>query len=161
VFGYSMRTPTLMEGVVEMVVLCAWCCREGEPGYLGEREPLDNPGPTHGICSRHKTEFLESLPSRSFPDAELLIIARRENPVLYAHLKRIFGAVSGVTVVLERREAERRAVPRPDSYERRISERRIFEGTASGLGDFTMVRFMPKCLGGGPERTPQGHRAEL
>jgi hypothetical protein len=127
-----------------MVVLCAWCGREGESGYLGEREPRDNPEPTHGICARHKIEFLESLPSRSFPDAELLIIVRRENTALYAQLKRIFAALSDVTtVVLERREAERRAVPRPDSCERRI-ERRILERTASGLGDFTMVRFTRK-----------------
>jgi hypothetical protein len=112
---------------------------------LGEREPLDNPGPTHGICARHKTQFLESLPSRSFPDAELLIIVRRENTALYAQLKRIFAAQSGVTVVLERRKAERRTVPRSDSYERRMSERRIREGTTSALGEFTMVRFTPKA----------------
>ena len=94
--------------------------------------------PTHGICARH------NLPSRSFPGAELLIIVRRESIALYAQLKRIFAALSDVTtVVLERREAERRAVPRPDSCERR-SERRILERTASGLGDFTMVRFTPK-----------------
>ncbi len=45
----------------EMRILCAWCCHEGQPGYLGEREPLDNPEPTHGVCAYHKAQVLESL----------------------------------------------------------------------------------------------------
>jgi len=45
----------------EMTILCAWCCHEGQPGYMGEREPLDNPAPTHGVCSYHKAQVLESL----------------------------------------------------------------------------------------------------
>ena len=44
-----------------MKILCAWCCGEGQPGYMGEREPLDNPEPTHGICAHHHTLVLESL----------------------------------------------------------------------------------------------------
>jgi hypothetical protein len=54
-------------GVIKMKILCAWCCREGQPGYLGELEPLENPQATHGICAQHKIQLLESLPSRSFP----------------------------------------------------------------------------------------------
>lgn len=57
--------------VIAMRILCAWCCRDGQPGYLGEREPLDNPEPTHGVCARHLVQLLESLPSRSFPDANI------------------------------------------------------------------------------------------
>ena len=45
----------------EMTILCAWCCHEGQPGYLGEREPLDNPEPTHGVCPYHKAQVLEAL----------------------------------------------------------------------------------------------------
>ena len=45
-------------------ILCAWCCGEGQPGYMGEREPLDNPEPTHGICAHHHTLVLESLRHR-------------------------------------------------------------------------------------------------
>jgi hypothetical protein len=44
-----------------MRIFCAWCCHEGQPGYLGEREPLDNPEPTHGVCGYHKAQVLESL----------------------------------------------------------------------------------------------------
>lgn len=47
-----------------MKILCAWCCGEGQPGYMGEREPLDNPEPTHGICAHHHTLVLESLRHR-------------------------------------------------------------------------------------------------
>ena len=44
-----------------MTILCAWCCHEGQHGYLGEREPLDNPEPTHGVCPYHKAQVLEAL----------------------------------------------------------------------------------------------------
>jgi hypothetical protein len=128
-----------------MVVLCAWCRRDGQPGYLGEREPLDNPQPTHGVCASHKNQLLESLPSRSFPEAELLIIVRRENIALYCQLERVFAVLSRVMVVLDRRGPERRAVPCPESHEgRRRTNRRIREGVISPLGGFTIVRFTPK-----------------
>ena len=128
-----------------MRVLCAWCCRDGQPGYLGERAPLDNPEPTHGICDHHKTQVLESLPSRSFPDVELLIVVRRENTALYGKLKRVFAAVSRIKVILDRRVADRRTVPGQESDERRHARsRRIREGGISSLGGFTVVRFTPK-----------------
>jgi hypothetical protein len=128
-----------------MVVLCAWCVRDGEPGYLGEREPLDNPEPTHGVCTPHKLQLLESLPSRSFPDAELLIIVQRENIALYWQLERVFAALSRVKVVLDRRGPERRGVPYPESHEgRRRNNRRVREGVISPLGGFTILRFTPK-----------------
>jgi len=47
-----------------MKILCAWCCGEGLPGYMGEREPLDNPEPTHGVCARHHALLLASLHHR-------------------------------------------------------------------------------------------------
>jgi hypothetical protein len=128
-----------------MQILCAWCCRDGQPGYLGEREPLDNPGPTHGICARHRAQLLESLPSRSFPDAELLIVVHRENIALYEQLKRVFAVLSRVKVVLDRRLADRRAGLRPESHERRMRGRRIREGTISPLGGFMTVRFTPQA----------------
>jgi hypothetical protein len=121
---------------VDMRVLCAWCCREGQLGYLGEREPLDNPEPTHGICGYHKVQVLESLPSRSFPDAELLIVVRRGNPVLYEQLERMFATVPRVKVIVDRRMCDE---PR---HER---TRRIRSGTISPLGDFTTLRFTPKA----------------
>lgn len=130
-------------GVIEMKVLCAWCCRDGQPGYLGERDPLDNPEPTHGICARHKAQLLDSLPSRSFPDAELLIVVPREDVALYEQLKLVFATLSRVQVVLDRRVADRRAESHPDSGERRMGGRRIHEGTTSPL---TIVRFTPRGL---------------
>ena len=120
-----------------MRVLCAWCCREGQPGYLGEREPLDNPEPTHGVCPHHKAQLLESLPSRSFPDAELLIVVRRERTPLYQQLAWLFAAVPHVKVILDRRVADE---------QRHERTRRLRTGTLSPLGDFTLVRFTPKRL---------------
>jgi hypothetical protein len=112
--------------------------------YLGEREPLENPESTHGVCAHHKAQLLESLPSRSFPDAELLIVVRRNNTVLYEHLKRSFAAVSRVKVIVDR-VLDRRAAWCQESDDRRhVRTRRIREGTISLLGDFTVVRFTLK-----------------
>ena len=140
-----------------MRVLCAWCCRDGKPGYLGEREPLTNPEPTHGVCARHKTQLLQSLPSRSFPDADLLIVVRRDNIELYEKFKRVFATVSRVKVILDRRVADRRvavgqgsapgeaALAGEGAYERRRARRRrIRESAISALGGFTIVRFTPR-----------------
>lgn len=40
-----------------MIAICAWCVRDGLPAVLGEREPLDNPGVTHGMCEPHEAEW--------------------------------------------------------------------------------------------------------
>jgi hypothetical protein len=127
-----------------MKILCAWCCRDGLPGYMGEREPLDDPQPTHGICELHQTQLLESLPSQSYPDAERLIVVRRSNTALYERLKRSFAAMSRVKVIVDRRVSDRRASPSPESDKRRhVRTRRIHEGTNSPLSDFTILRFTP------------------
>jgi hypothetical protein len=119
-----------------MKILCAWCCREGRPAYLGEREPLDNSEPTHGVCADHKAQLLESLPSRSFPDTQVLIVVHRSNMALYERLKLSLAAMSHVKVIVDRRISEER---------RHVRTRRIREGTLSPLGDFTIVRFTPKA----------------
>ena len=62
-----------------MKVVCAWCEQDGKPGYLGEREPSEDPATTHGICSGHRKQVLEGLASPSFPDAETLIVVRPNN----------------------------------------------------------------------------------
>ena len=128
-----------------MHLLCAWCRREGKPGYLGMREPLENPAPTHGVCGIHKERLLESLPSRSFPDAELLIVVRR-NGTLYERLRGSFAGVRRVKVIVERRVGDRRSMRRPVTEERRHvrTRRRIRRGTTSPHGGFTIVRFTPK-----------------
>jgi hypothetical protein len=41
--------------------LCAWCEQEGKPGILGEKEPLDDPTATHGVCDTHQRALLATL----------------------------------------------------------------------------------------------------
>ena len=129
-----------------MKILCAWCCREGQPGYLGEKEPLGNPLPTHGVCAHHKAQLLESLPSRSFPDAKVLIVVSRGHAALYERLRWSFADTARVEVIVDRRVADRRAAPVPGPAGRRhVRARRIREGTSSPLGDFIVLRFTPKA----------------
>src|ERR1700741_255019 len=71
-----------------MLVFCAWCRHEQKVGYLGMREPLENPVGTHGVCREHQQRLLESFPSRSFPGVELLIVVRRNGTTLYESLER-------------------------------------------------------------------------
>ena len=133
-------------GVVEMKILCAWCCREGRPAYLGEREPLENTEETHGVCAHHKALLLESLPSRSFPQTEVLFVVHRGNTALYERLKLSLAEMSHVAVIVDRRVSDRRAAADPSPNERRhVRARRIREGTLSPLGDFTVLWFTPKA----------------
>ena len=113
---------------------------------MGEREPLDDPQPTHGICPTHQAQVLESLPSQSYPDAEMLILVRQSNPALYERLKGSFAATSGVEVIVDRRVSERRASSSPESDKRHhVRTRRIREATISPLSDVTVLRFTPKA----------------
>ncbi len=131
--------------ITTMKVLCAWCCSEGKPGYLGERESLEDLGPTHGICVVHMEQVLEALPSRSFPDAELLVVVRRKDSALYEHLQRRLAGVPGVRVIVDRRVGDRRSAQGPVTDERRgVSTRRIRKGASSPLGGYRVVRFTPK-----------------
>lgn len=43
-----------------MKVICAWCERDGQPAVLGERSPLVDERPTHGICGLHLERYLLS-----------------------------------------------------------------------------------------------------
>ena len=127
----------------EMKALCAWCQSEGRPDYLGEREPLDNLAPTHCICPHHRERLLELLPSRSFPDVELLVIVRPNDTALFEHLQGRFAGVRGVKVIVDRRLRDRRRDPAPVPDERRrVRTRRIRRGEVSPLG-YTIVRFTP------------------
>jgi hypothetical protein len=120
-----------------MKVVCAWCEREGQPAYLGECEPYDNPATTHGLCQRHKKQALEALPSQSFPDAEMLIVVCPNDTDLYEYLVGRFAGVPGVRVILDRRRADRPVA------ELERQERRIRHGRVSALG-YTVVRFKRK-----------------
>jgi hypothetical protein len=128
-----------------MQLLCAWCRMEGKPGYLGEREPLDDEMPTHGICTDHQRRVLSQLPSRSFPDVVLLFVVRRGEPELYERLRGSFAGAPGVKVIVDRRLGDRRSIDCQVANERRCTRtRRIRQGTASPIGGYTVVRFTPK-----------------
>jgi len=123
-----------------MKVTCAWCQREGQPASLGERAPLDDPAETHGICRRHTLDLLNLLPSRSFPGVRLLLVVSSRESGLYEHLQRELAGVSGVKVMLERRQGERRLEPQSVPDEQRRIERRLRQGEVSALG-YTVIRF--------------------
>jgi hypothetical protein len=130
-----------------MVVFCAWCRHEQKVGYLGMREPLENPVVTHGVCREHQQRLLESFPSRSFPDVELLIIVRRNGTTLYESLERAYADTPRVKVLVDRRVGERRSASHEVVIERRgRSTRRIRRGTVSVVGGFMTVRFTPKRI---------------
>jgi hypothetical protein len=119
-----------------MKVVCAWCEREGQPSYLGDREPSENLATTHGICSSHKEQSLEGLPSQSFPDTGMLIVVRPDDPNLYESLVRAFSGMPGVRIIVDQRRADRPA------SQRVRGERRIRRGRVFGTG-YTVVRFKP------------------
>ena len=128
-----------------MHLLCAWCHEEGKPGYLGMLEPLDNPALSHGICADHQEQLLESMPSRSFPDVEVLIVVHPNNLTFYEHLQRWVAGAPAVKVLVDRRTTDRRsAATRPVADDRRsVRTRRIRRGTISPQGGYTVVRFTP------------------
>lgn len=41
-----------------MKIICAWCEVEGKPGLIGERAPMLDERPTHGICRSHLIGYL-------------------------------------------------------------------------------------------------------
>ena len=36
-----------------MRVICAWCVKEGEGGFLREKPPFEDASETHGMCPSH------------------------------------------------------------------------------------------------------------
>jgi len=122
-----------------MKVACAWCERDGVPAFMGEREPLDDPSVTHGICPRHLTLVLGTLPSRSFPGVELLVIVRASDRALFEHLRWATSGVPDIRAIMERRRGERRRRIDASVSERRERERRLILGQVSAMG-YTMVR---------------------
>jgi len=127
-----------------MKAICAWCESEGRPSDLGEREPLYNPATTHCICPDHQQRLLQLLPSKSFPDAEVLIVVRPNDTALRDYLQRAFAGLPGVKVIMERRAGDRRAARYPVAAERRlVRTRRIRQGEVSSVG-YTIVRFTPR-----------------
>jgi hypothetical protein len=40
-----------------MKVICAWCEAEGRPAVVREKEPVEDPDETHGVCKEHKAKL--------------------------------------------------------------------------------------------------------
>ena len=125
-----------------MKIVCSWCRQEGLGGLLGDREPLDDPTETHGICTRHAAEVRDRLPSTSFPGVRVLIVVQRTEVSLYDYLLRSVVGLPDVAVILDRRRADRRRAVQDVSTERRRVNRRVRNTIFSSLGYF-VVRFGP------------------
>jgi len=125
-----------------MRAICAWCRAEGSPADLGEREPLEDPVETHGVCQRHLTQLLGAASSRPSADLRLLIVVRRSDQSLYEYLTRGMAAVEGVHVMVDRRHGERRREARPVLGANRHADRRQSRGVVHSM-DCAFVRFGP------------------
>lgn len=123
-----------------MRAICAWCRADGRPADLEEREPLDDPSETHGLCPRHLTELLAGLPSLSFPGIRLLIVVESGDRSLFEYLSRVMAQIDGVQVILDRRHGDRRRARVPVSQERRQLDRRRHRGAHHAMG-CTFIRF--------------------
>jgi hypothetical protein len=117
-----------------MRALCSWCKAEGSPAVLGEREPLENPIDTFGVCPRHMAAVLTAPRLRPSTNGQLLIVVALKDRALYEYLSRGLAAVEGVQVLLERRQSERRGRPREVSWERRQADRRQPRGVVHSMG---------------------------
>jgi len=123
-----------------MRVICAWCQQEGRSGLLRVREPLDDATETHGICDRHQQSVFEGFPSASFPSTRWLFIVPAGDVARYEHLTKILKDVPGATVILDRRQGERRHGGDGATPERRRFERRVRRPEISSLG-YGLLRF--------------------
>jgi hypothetical protein len=48
-----------------MKVICSWCEAEGKPAVVREKEPLNDPDETHGVCAEHMVKLGD--PSNDVP----------------------------------------------------------------------------------------------
>jgi hypothetical protein len=121
-------------------VICAWCRAEGSPADLGERDPLEDPAETHGLCQRHLTKLMAAARSRLSAGLRFLIVVTRSDQSLHEYLTRAMAGVEGVHVMADRRHAERRRKPRLVCGERREADRRQPRGVVHSIGCI-FVRF--------------------
>ena len=139
-----------------MRVICAWCQQEGRSGLLRVREPLDDQTETHGICERHQQAVFEGFPSSSFPSTRWLFIVPSGDVGRYNHLVKLLSDVSGVTVILDRRQGERRRGAEPAAPDRRRFERRVRRPEMSSLG-YGLIRFTVREETGSAPGPPPVH----
>ncbi|HSD50479.1 MAG TPA: PilZ domain-containing protein [Candidatus Methylomirabilis sp.] len=50
-----------------MKVICMYCVKAGEPALIREKEPLDDPRITHGICHRHLVQLHKDMQALGLP----------------------------------------------------------------------------------------------
>ena len=136
-----------------MRIACAWCEHDRVPAFMGEREPLDDPTITHGICPRHLTQLLGTMPPGSFPGVDLLVIVRPSDRALFEHLLWATSGVPDIRAIMERRQGERRRRIESSVSERRERERRLILGQVSAMG-YTMVR-LRRASGRSPALPPE------
>jgi hypothetical protein len=137
---------------------CAWCRREGLVGFLGEREPLDDPSETHGICPRHHAELiaeLHALPAHAPSPARTLIVVHPRERSLYEYLRARLASVGGVEVLVDRRRGERRCGRQPVAVDRRRTDRRRHRPDMSLLG-YAIVKVGPEASAGQAGRPRAG-----
>lgn len=120
--------------------ICSWCRSEGSPADLGEREPLDDPSETHGLCQRHLTDLLATARSRPLAGLRMLIVVKNGDQSLYDYLKRSMTEVEGVHVIVDGRLGDRRRVAHPVRGERRTGDRRHSREVVDSMG-CAFVRF--------------------
>jgi hypothetical protein len=122
--------------------ICAWCRAEGSSADLGEREPLEDPVETHGLCQRHLTQLLGAARSRPSAGLRLLIVVKRSDQSLHEYLTRAMVGVERVHVITDRRHGERRREACSTPGERRQADRRQSRGAVHSI-ECTFVRFPP------------------
>jgi len=108
---------------------------EGVPDYLGEREPLENPGDTYGVCPRHMAQVLTAPRAKlAASGPPLIVVVEAQDRSLYDYLTRGLATVEGVQVILERRQGERRTSPASVNVERRQGDRRQLRQVVQFMG---------------------------
>jgi hypothetical protein len=78
-----------------MVTVCAWCQR-----YMGSKEPLHNPGVTHGICR-------DCIGRDQLGEAPVLVVSRERAPAI-PMLQTLLRGAPEIEIVVDRRNCQRR-----------------------------------------------------
>ena len=78
-----------------MVTVCAWCQK-----YMGSKEPLHNPGVSHGICD-------DCIERESLGGAPVLVVSRDRRSAI-PMLQTLLRGAPEIAIVVDRRSHERR-----------------------------------------------------
>ena len=78
-----------------MVTVCAWCQK-----YMGSKEPLEDPGVSHGICS-------VCVERQSLTDTPVLVVSPNRAGTIPL-LNTLLRGAPDIAIVVDRRSRERR-----------------------------------------------------